>query len=63
MCTNAALWQTLLQAQVLINLLLLTSQTNGFLKAQLFDALPHCAVAVNLARGSHVVDADLLAPP
>ncbi len=49
------------QAQVLINLLPLTPATRGLLDAKLFAALPPGAGVVNLGRGAHVVDADLLA--
>ena len=58
---DAALWQALPQAQVLVNLLPLTDRTRGLLDARLFAALPRGAGVVNLARGAHVVDADLLA--
>lgn len=58
---EAALWQALPQARVLINLLPLTAQTAGLLDARVFAALPQSAGVVNLARGRHVVDADLLA--
>ncbi len=51
----------LAQAQVLINLLPLTPATRGLLDAKLFAALPPGAGVVNLGRGAHVVDADLLA--
>ncbi len=49
------------QAQVLINLLPLTRDTRGIVDAALLAALPEGAGVVNLARGGHVVDADLLA--
>jgi glyoxylate/hydroxypyruvate reductase A len=55
------LWQALPQPQVLVNLLPLTAQTRGLLDARLFAALPRGAGVVNLARGAHLVDADLLA--
>jgi glyoxylate/hydroxypyruvate reductase A len=58
---EAALWQALPQARVLINLLPLTAHTAGLLDARLLAALPRGAGVVNLARGRHVVDADLLA--
>lgn len=51
----------LAQAQVLVNLLPLTPDTRGLLDARCFAALPPKAAVVNLARGAHVVDADLLA--
>jgi len=51
----------LAQSQIVINLLPLTPQTSGLLNADLFAALPPGASIVNLGRGGHVVDADLLA--
>jgi len=51
----------LAQAQIVINLLPLTPDTRGLLDARLFAALPRGASIVNVARGAHVVDADLLA--
>jgi glyoxylate/hydroxypyruvate reductase A len=51
----------LAQAQVVINLLPLTPDTRGLLDAGFFAALPAGAGVVNLARGAHLVDADLLA--
>lgn len=58
---EAALRRALAKAQVLINLLPLTEETTGILNARLFAALPRGAGVVNLARGRHLVDADLLA--
>ncbi|MBL8352311.1 MAG: glyoxylate/hydroxypyruvate reductase A [Burkholderiaceae bacterium] len=49
------------QSQVLINLLPLTADTRGLIDGRLLAALPRGAGVVNLARGAHVVDADLLA--
>lgn len=57
----AALHEALPRCRVLINLLPLTPQTEGLLDARLFAALPRGAGVVNLARGRHVVDDDLLA--
>ena len=57
----AALPAALARAQVLVNLLPLTADTRGLLDARLLAALPRGAGVVNLARGAHVVDADLLA--
>jgi glyoxylate/hydroxypyruvate reductase len=48
-------------SDVVINLLPLTAETRGLLDARFFAALPRGAGLVNLARGAHVVDADLLA--
>jgi len=53
---------TLLAASdIVINLLPLTPATRGLLDARFFAALPAGASVVNLARGAHLVDADLLA--
>ena len=57
----AALPGLLAQAQVLINLLPLTPDTRGLIDADLLALLPRGAALVNLARGAHLVDADLLA--
>jgi glyoxylate/hydroxypyruvate reductase A len=51
----------LAEAQVVINLLPLTPATAGLLDAGFFAQMPRGAGLVNLARGAHVVDADLLA--
>jgi glyoxylate/hydroxypyruvate reductase A len=48
-------------ARVVVNLLPLTADTRGLLDARFFAALPAAASVVNLARGAHVVDDDLLA--
>jgi glyoxylate/hydroxypyruvate reductase A len=39
----------------------LTAATRGILDARAFAALPRGATVINLARGGHVVDDDLLA--
>ncbi|MDO9091318.1 MAG: glyoxylate/hydroxypyruvate reductase A [Rubrivivax sp.] len=49
------------KADIVLNLLPLTEQTRGLLDRDFFAALPPKASVVNLARGAHVVDADLLA--
>ena len=46
---------------ILICLLPLTPDTSGILDARLFDQLPRGAFVINLARGGHLVEADLLA--
>jgi glyoxylate/hydroxypyruvate reductase len=48
-------------AEIVINLLPLTPATRGLLDAHCFAAMPRGASLVNLARGAHVVEADLLA--
>ena len=56
-----ALGTELAQAQVVLNLLPLTPHTRGLVDAAFLAALPRGAALVNLARGAHVVEADLLA--
>jgi glyoxylate/hydroxypyruvate reductase len=58
---DGALEGVLATAQIVINLLPLTPDTRGLLNARAFAAMPRGAAVVNLARGAHVVDADLLA--
>ncbi len=58
---SSSLLQHLAQAHIVINLLPLTPHTRGLLDALFFAALPPQASVVNLARGAHVVDSDLLA--
>jgi len=57
----AALPPLLAHSDVVINLLPLTPGTSGLLDAGFFAQMPRGAGLVNLARGAHVVDADLLA--
>jgi len=47
-------------ADVVVNLLPLTEATRGLFNAATFALLPRGAALVNLARGGHVVQADLL---
>lgn len=56
-----ALAPRLAQADIVVNLLPLTPATRGLLNAAFFAALPRGAGVVNLARGAHLVDEDLLA--
>ena len=58
---GSALEPLLAQADIVLNLLPLTEHTRGLLDARFFAALPRHAGVVNLGRGAHVVDADLLA--
>ncbi len=46
---------------VVINILPLTAQTENILDARAFSFMPRSAYLVNIARGGHVVDADLIA--
>lgn len=56
-----ALPALLAMSDIIVNLLPLTPATRGLLDAPLLAAMPAGASIVNLARGAHVVDDDLLA--
>ena len=56
----AALAPVLAAAQIVVNLLPLTPATRGLLNRQTLAMMPRGAGLVNLARGAHVVEADLL---
>lgn len=58
--SGVVLADVLPRAQIVINLLPLTAATQGLLNAGFFNTLPRGACVVNLARGAHLVDADLL---
>jgi len=51
----------LARSDILVDVLPLTRETRGILDAKAFAALPRAAFFINMARGGHVVDADLLA--
>ena len=51
----------LARSDMLINVLALTEQTRGIVNARTLALLPRGAHFINIARGGHVVDADLLA--
>jgi glyoxylate/hydroxypyruvate reductase A len=53
--------KVLAETQILINLLPLTADTAGILNADLFARLPVGAALINLGRGGHLRDEDLLA--
>jgi len=50
----------LARTDILVCLLPLTEQTRGILNAQTFAAMPTGAAVINLGRGAHLVDADLI---
>jgi glyoxylate/hydroxypyruvate reductase A len=56
-----ALPQFLGRCAILVNVLPLTRETRGLLDRNLFAALPKGAFVINMGRGAHVVDHDLLA--
>jgi len=51
----------LARTDILVAVLPLTRETHGILNAKAFAALPKGAYLINMARGGHVVDDDLLA--
>jgi glyoxylate/hydroxypyruvate reductase A len=55
------LGRLLARSDILVNVLPLTRDTKGLLDAKLFAALPKGACLINMARGGHVADDDLLA--
>jgi glyoxylate/hydroxypyruvate reductase A len=58
---NDALEAFLARADILVCLLPLTPETQGILDAKTFGRLPRNAFLINVARGAHLVEADLLA--
>ena len=57
---ESTLKQVLVAADIVVNLLPLTAATRGILNAASFAQMRRGASLVNLARGAHLVDADLL---
>ena len=50
----------LARSRVLINVLPLTAQTRGILNTRTFSAMPRDSYIVNIGRGGHLVEADLV---
>jgi glyoxylate/hydroxypyruvate reductase len=59
--SDDGLAEFLARTDILVSLLPLTPETRGILDRRLFAALPRGAGLVNVDRGPHLVDADLLA--
>jgi len=55
------LQQFLGRTNILVNVLPLTRETRGIMDRRLFAALPRGAFVINMGRGGHMVDDDLLA--
>ena len=60
-CGGAAFGEFLGKADILVCLLPLTAETAGILNARTFAQLPPAAYLINVARGRHLVEQDLLA--
>ncbi|MGD9045520.1 MAG: glyoxylate/hydroxypyruvate reductase A [Desulfobacterales bacterium] len=58
---EAALGDFLSQSRILICMLPLTPKTQGILNHKTFDKLPAGAYVINVARGQHLIEKDLLA--
>jgi glyoxylate/hydroxypyruvate reductase len=58
---GAGLRAFLVRTEILVCVLPLTTETRGIINAELLAALPKGAHVINIARGAHVVDDDLLA--
>ncbi len=58
---EAGLGRFLARTEILVCLLPLTPETEDILNAGLFAGLPHGASVINVARGSHLIEEDLLA--
>jgi glyoxylate/hydroxypyruvate reductase len=60
-CGPEQLSAFLARSEILVNLLPLTAQTKGILNKDAFAMLPSGASVINLGRGAHVVEPDLMA--
>ena len=58
---TAGLDPFLARTRVLVNVLPLTPHTRGILDARSFSKMPPGSYVVNIGRGAHVIDADLIA--
>ena len=53
--------QVLAQSEIVVCALPLTAETEGILDARAFALMPRGAYVINVARGQHIVEADLIA--
>jgi glyoxylate/hydroxypyruvate reductase len=58
---ETGLQSVLEQSEILVNLLPLTNETKGILNAKAFQTMPAGSSLINVARGAHVIDTDLIA--
>mgnify|MGYP000633878646 CR=1 FL=1 len=58
---EAAMEEFLAAADILINVLPLTPETEGLLNARTFGRMPEGAALIQIGRGGHLVERDLLA--
>jgi glyoxylate/hydroxypyruvate reductase len=58
---ETGLQAVLKQSEILVNLLPLTDETRGILNAQAFQTMPAGSSLINVARGAHVIESDLIA--
>tara|TARA_R110002110_G_scaffold395138_1_gene609497 strand:- start:13561 stop:14490 length:930 start_codon:yes stop_codon:yes gene_type:complete len=59
-CGSVRLADFLARTDILVCLLPLTAETNGILNAERFAQLPAGASVINLGRGAHLIDEDLI---
>jgi len=55
-----ALFATLAESKIVVNVLALTRETENILNAQAFAHMPRGGFLINIARGPHIVEADLI---
>ena len=58
---SGPLHELLARSEIVVNALPLTAQTEGLLDAAALAAMPRGAYLINIARGQHLVEADLIA--
>ncbi|MBI2753073.1 MAG: glyoxylate/hydroxypyruvate reductase A [Betaproteobacteria bacterium] len=59
--STVELWDVLGRSDILVCLLPLTAETRGILDAKAFARMPQGGCVINVARGGHVIEKDLLA--